>query len=320
MVRMDMPAMRAVVTGGAGFIGSHLVAGLLQEGYEVTVFDDFSTGRTANLAGVVAEVQVIEGDVRDQSALVGALRGATVVFHEAACASVSRSIEDPLFVHDVNATGTLAVLMAARMCDVPRFVYASSTAAYGEVDSLPVSEDAPTRPISPYGASKLAGENYCIAFAHAFGLPTIGLRYFNVFGPAQDPESQYAPVIPKFTMLLLRGEPLTIFGDGEQTRDFVYVSDVVRANILAARAPAEACGGVFNVASGVGRSINDVAAALELAVGQGRGVEHRDAPPGDIRHNVGDVSSAEKVLGFRAATHFVDGIRETVEWFRHQGG
>lgn len=309
------------MTGGAGFLGSHLVLGLLDNGYDVTVVDDFSAGHDSNLAGVASAIRIVRADVRDRSALGPALADVSVVFHQAACASVPRSVDNPQFVHDVNATGTLAMLTAARDASVSLFVYASSTAVYGDATpspESPVSEDMAARPLSPYGASKLAGESYCAAFHATYGLPTIALRYFNAFGPGQDPTSAYAAVIPRFVRALLDGRTPVIFGDGNQTRDFVYVDDVVNANLLAARAGHEAGGRAFNVATGVSRSINEVAANLLDIVGVAGELEHAEPVSGEIRHSVGDVRAARGALGFTASTPFREGLERTVEAIRRR--
>ncbi len=226
-----------LVTGGAGFIGSNLVRELLSRGFGVRVLDNLSTGRRENLSDVDGDVEVIEGDVRHLATVGRATEGVARVFHEAAIPSVARSVAAPLASHEANATGTLNVLIAARDAGAERVVYASSSSVYGDADRLPVTEDVPPRPISPYAVSKLAGEHYLAAFHASYGLPTVALRYFNVFGPRQDPASEYAAVVPRFATAALRGEPVTIYGDGEQSRDFTFVADVVEANILASEAP-----------------------------------------------------------------------------------
>jgi len=276
--------------------------------------DDFSTGRVENLRDVADDVQVIKGDIRDIETVAGALRGAKLLFHLAANASVARSVEDPLLIHELNASGTLGCLLAAKKAGVNRVVYASSTAVYGNAGKLPISEGARTQPLSPYGASKLAGENYCSAFTAALGLPTISLRYFNVFGPRQDPSSPYAAVIPRFISALIAHKPPTVFGDGEQTRDFIFVDDVVRANMLAAVAPDEALGQVFNIAAGVAHSIAELAHLLRGLLGGPEPV-YEEAIPGDIKHSLADVTEAERVLRFRASVPIEEGLRRTVDWF-----
>jgi UDP-glucose 4-epimerase len=311
---------RALVTGGGGFIGSNLTRGLLAEGYRVRVFDDFSTGREENLAEVAGDVDVVEGDVLDGHILERAARAVDVIFHLAAIPSVSRSVLDPMRSHQANATGTLAVLVAAKEAGVGRVVYASSSSVYGGIDALPLHEELPTLPISPYGVSKLAGENYCRAFTMSFGIPTISLRYFNVFGPRQDPTSEYAAVIPRFaTALLARASPV-IYGDGDQSRDFTFIDNVVRANVLAARAGEDAFGRSFNVAHGTRRSLNELLATLRSIIGIVEPqVTHAPPRPGDIRHSQADISEARRVLGYDPTTSFEEGLRRTVEWLAVAG-
>jgi UDP-glucose 4-epimerase len=302
-----------LVTGGAGFIGSHLVRALMETGAAVTVLDDLSAGGHPPPDGV----RLVRGDVRDAGALGEATRDRpSHVFHLAARASVPESIRDPATVHDVNATGTLRLLEAAVAGGARRFVYSSSTAVYGDTERLPVDESLPTRPTSPYGASKLAAEAYALAYRPSFGLGTVALRYFNVFGPGQDPRSEYAAVIPRFIDAYLSGSAPTIYGDGEQTRDFVFVHDVVRANLLAAVASDAALGRAYNVANGVARSVNELAESVRSLVGAEVAAVHADPRPGEIVHSVADVGRARDALGFEAETPFPDGLRTTVEWFR----
>jgi UDP-glucose 4-epimerase len=312
---------RCLVTGGAGFIGSALVTALVDRGMRVRIVDDLSTGRRVNLAGVEAHVEVLQGDVRDAAAVAEAIAGAEVVFHEAAIPSVARSIVDPLASHAVNATGTLNVLVAARDATVRRVVYASSAAVYGSAPQLPLHEGLPTRPISPYGATKLAGERYAEAFARTWGLETIALRYLNVFGPRQDQRSRYASAIPRFIAAAIAGEAPTIYGDGEQSRDFVFVEDVVRANLLAADAPAHASGRAFNIGSGVPRSVNDVLQSIHAIIPrQHASPVHEPPRRGETRESWSDISAARAVLGFEPRETFEIGLRRTVEWFAGRGG
>jgi len=301
-----------LVTGGAGFIGSHLVEALLAAGHAVRVLDDLSTGVAANVA---AGVELITGDVSD-AALVGrAIRGVEVVFHLAALASVQLSVEKPAESHRVCATGTLHVLDAARREGVRRVVYAGSASAYGIPVKDVQSEDDPTCPLSPYAAAKLAGETYCQAFTNTYGLETVRLRFFNVFGPRQRADSPYSGVIAIFVKVLGEGRTPTIFGDGEQTRDFVYVSDVVQALLLAAEKPGVS-GEAFNVGAGGGISLLRLVEALNSLLGTSISPRHADPRPGDIRHSRADVSRARRALGYEPKVPFEEGLRRTLAWYR----
>ncbi len=305
---------RVLVTGGAGFIGSHLVRRLVEEGDDVRVLDDLSTGKRENLLEVADSVELVEGDLRDPSALGRAVAGCECVFHEAALPSVPRSIVDPITSHEVNATGTLLVLEAARQAGVRRLVYAASSSAYGETETLPKSEDLPTSPLSPYGVSKLAGELYARVYAVVHGMETVSLRYFNVFGPRQDPDSPYAAVIPLFIARLSNGERPKIYGDGEQSRDFTYVENVVEANLLASKAAG--LGGVtVNVACGAQTTLNELAGLLGEILGGDATPEYSPPRPGDIRHSYADISTARRILGYRPRVDLRDGLRRTAEWF-----
>jgi nucleoside-diphosphate-sugar epimerase len=300
----------ALVTGGAGFIGAHLVAGLLARGWRVRVLDDLSSGRREALPAHPA-LEVVTGDVRDAAALARTLAGVEVVFHQAALRSVPRSMEDPFAYHDVNVTGTLRLLLAARGAGVRRLVAASSSSVYGDQRALPLHEGLLPRPVSPYGATKLAAEHYCAAFARHYGLETVSLRYFNVFGPGQDPLAEHAAVVPRFILAARRGQPLEIQGDGEQTRDFVYVDNVVAANLAAAEAPGVA-GEVFNVGAGTERSVLDVARGLEAILGRPLARRHVAPRPGDVRRTPADVTRARAGLGYAPAVDFAEGLRRTV--------
>jgi UDP-glucose 4-epimerase len=304
--------MRVLVTGGAGFIGSHLVRACLEAGDRVRVLDDFSTGREANLRDVRADVELLRGSVADFARVQAAVEGCEVVYHQAALPSVPRSIEEPLESHAANATGTLHVLEAARRSGVRRVVYAASSSAYGDTEVLPKTESMPTRPLSPYALQKLVGEEYARQYTQLFSLETASLRYFNVFGPRQDPNSPYAAVIPLFTRAAARGERPRIFGDGQQSRDFTYVADVVAANLAAARGPRESAGEVFNVACGGRVTLLELLERICKALDRPP-IEPIFEPPraGDVRHSQADVSKARRLLGWSARVSLDEGLRET---------
>jgi nucleoside-diphosphate-sugar epimerase len=305
---------RYLVTGGAGFIGSHIVDALVGRGDSVVVLDNLSTGRLANLDASRAGTELIEADVRDLDAVRLACRGAECVLHHAALASVPQSIADPVSAHEVNASGTLNVLVAAREAGIRRIVYASSASVYGDTPDRPIGEDRPLAPLSPYAVSKHIGELYCRVFWQLHGLETVALRYFNVFGPRQDPGSEYAAVIPKFIAALRRGESPVIFGDGEQTRDFVYVGNVVAANLLALNAP-KATGQVLNIAGGLRTSLNQLVAMMQRAVGADIPAVHGQPRPGEIRHSCADISRARELLGYQVSVPLPQGLARTAEWF-----
>lgn len=306
-----------LVTGGAGFIGSHIVTALVERGERVRVLDDLSTGTLRNLVHVQRAIEFIEGDASDPRVAAAAVDGIEVVFHQAALPSVSRSVEEPLDTHRQCVTSTVSLLDAARRADVRRFVYAASSSAYGNAQEASKSEGLPARPISPYAAAKLAGEFYCKAFAESFGLETVCLRYFNVFGPRQDPASPYSAVIPLFTTALLGGQRPTIFGDGAQSRDFTYVGNVVHGNLLAAQAPTEnVAGRVFNVA--MGRSITLLELLQLLNERMGTNISPRFEPPrtGDVLHSLADIRAARKYLGYQPQISSQEGLRRTVDYYR----
>ena len=300
-----------LVTGGGGFIGSNLVRGLLERGDTVRVLDNFATGNRDNLDGV--DVEVVEGELRSYERVHNAVRGAEVVFHLGALGSVPRSVQDPLTTSAVNVEGTLNVLLAARDEGVRRVVYASSSSVYGSAATLPAQEASPVDPISPYGVAKLAAERYCVSFSRVYeSFETVVLRYFNVFGPRQSPHSQYAAVVPLFLTAIAAGEPLTIFGDGEQSRDFTYVQNVVEANLRAAEAEG-ANGRIFNVAAGSPRSVNELIGTMSDLLG--KPAERRFEPPraGDLRDSYADISAAREILGWEPTVDFEDGLRRTAE-------
>jgi nucleoside-diphosphate-sugar epimerase len=304
--------VRVLVTGGAGFVGSNLARACLAAGERVRVLDDLSSGRRENLADVPGDLEWLEGSVADFDAVRRAVVDCEIVYHQAALPSVPRSVEDPLGTHAVNATGTLHVLEAARRAGVRRVVYAASSSAYGDTEALPKREDMPPQPLSPYALQKLVGEIYCRQYAVLYGLEAVSLRYFNVFGPRQSPDSPYAAVVPRFLRAALRGERPRIYGDGLQSRDFTFVADVVAANRAAAVAPASASGQVLNVARGQRVTLLELWAAVCAAVGcEPRQPCFEPARPGDVRHSEADVSRARELLGWQARTDLSEGLRLT---------
>lgn len=305
--------MNALVTGGAGFIGSHIVRGLLERGDRVRVLDNFSTGKRGNLAGL--DIEIVEADLRDASRLTSACRGIETVFHQAAFVSVPQSMQEPLNCFDVNVTGTASLLQAARKHGVKRVVFASSAAVYGDSDAYPLSEETPLRPLSPYAASKRVDEIYGQLYTASFGLEVVGLRYFNVYGPRQRPDSQYAAAVPIFIRRLLDGKPITIFGDGGQTRDLIYVGDVVRANLAAAAHPS-APGGVFNICTGLETRILDLVEILQDLFPSAPAPEFADPRAGDIYRSIGSPRKAAQTINFRAEVSLAEGLKNTVEWMR----
>jgi len=307
-----------VVTGGAGFIGSNIVARLVADGHEVRVVDDLSTGKERNLAAVADDIRLHTGDICDEGLLRQAFEGAECVFHQAALASVPRSIDDPVGSNRANVEGTLKVLVAARDCGVRRVVYASSSSVYGDTPTLPKREDMIPAPMSPYAVSKLAGEYYCGVFNDTFGLETVSLRYFNVYGPHQDPESQYAAVIPIFLQRIASGEKPTVFGDGEQSRDFTFVDDVVEANLRAAHAEG-AAGAVCNIGRGERHTLNRLIELLECCLGREVTPEYGDPRPGDVKHSMAAIERARETIGYDPVVPFEEGLGRTVEWFSSEG-
>jgi len=305
---------RALVTGGAGFIGSHLVRALLREGFRVRVLDNFATGRPENLHGLdTTRLEVQEGDIRDPQAVTAAVQGMALVFHQAAFISVPASMEDPLTCHAVNATGTAQLLEAARRAGVDKVVLASSAAVYGDSDDFPLQETLPTRPLSPYAATKAANETYARLYTAAFGLPVTALRYFNVYGPRQRADSPYAAAIPIFAQRMLTGQPPTIFGDGGQRRDFVFVEDVAQANLRAAECP-EADGEVLNICTGQEISLLELIATLQELIPDAPQPVFAPPRPGDIYRSVGDPAKARRLLGFYPQTSLHTGLHAVVQW------
>jgi UDP-N-acetylglucosamine/UDP-N-acetylgalactosamine 4-epimerase len=313
--------MRYLITGGAGFIGSHLVEHLLEQGQDVVVLDDFSTGRRENLAPFQGRLDVVEASITDYDACRRAVEGADRVLYQAALGSVPRSIDNPQHTHDVNATGTLNVLRAAVDAGVKRVVFAASSSAYGDTEELPKHEGMPTRPRSPYAVTKVMGEHYCRAFHASYGLETVALRYFNVFGPRQDPASQYAAVVPLFVSAAIAGRQPTIFGDGEQSRDFTYFANVVEANLLACDAGPDALGQVFNVGAGDRITINQLWATIRSLVGADVEPVYAPPRPGDVRASLAAMDRAGESLGYAPRIDVEEGLRRTVEWYvaRHVG-
>jgi len=304
----------ALVTGGAGFIGGHLVNGLLTGGWSVRVIDDLSTGAERNLADVIDRIDFIRGDIRDARALERAMDGTEVVFHQAAVPSVPRSVAEPLMTNSVNVDGTLQVLETARNTGVRRVVYAASSSAYGDTEILPKVETLPATPQSPYALQKYTGEMYCRLYHDLYGLETVSLRYFNIFGPRQDPNSDYAAVIPSFVSAALAGRPPVIYGDGNQTRDFTYVGNAVQANLLAADAE-QASGSVINVAAGTRTSVNDLWTGIREIVGFDSEARYEAARAGDVRDSLADLSRAVNLLEYDPAVSLEEGLRRTIASF-----
>ena len=305
--------MKALVTGGGGFIGSNVVRALLARGDEVRVLDNFATGSRANLAGLESDVQLVEGDLRSYERVHAAVRGAEVVFHQGALPSVPRSVQDPLTTTAVNIEGTLNVLLAARDEGVRRIVNASSSSVYGNTGTLPRVETQAPDPISPYAVAKLAAERFCTSFTRVYGMEIVSLRYFNVFGPRQDPTSQYAAVVPRFIRAIADDEPVTIYGDGDQSRDFTFVDNVVGANLLAADAP-EVGGEILNVATGDSVTVNALADAIGAMLGKPVEKAYESAREADVRASWADVGQAKRLLGYEMRVDFAEGLRRTADY------
>ncbi len=314
----DVSNAKFLVTGGAGFIGSSIVETLLERGARlVRVLDDFSTGRRSNIASILSSIELVEGDLRDMAAVECAVEGIDFILHQGAIPSVPRSIDDPVLTTEVNVGGTTNVLTAAARARVKRVVFASSSSVYGDSIQLPKQEDMALNTLSPYAASKGAGELFCRSFHEVFGLETVALRYFNIFGPKQDPKSQYAAVIPRFITALKNDEPVPVYGDGLQTRDFTYVGNVIEANLRACFAQG-AAGGRFNIGCGEQISLLDLARGMAEAMGKPLRVEHLPERIGDVRHSRADISRARSVLGYEARYGLQAGLEKTVEHFLKQ--
>jgi len=308
-----------LITGAAGFIGSNLAHALVERGEQVCGVDNLSHGRRENLAPILGRMDFREADITDMAAMRSACRQVDYVLHQAALGSVPRSIADPLGTNDANVLGTLCVLQAAKEAGVKRVVYAASSSAYGDTPTLPKHEDMAANPISPYGVSKYAGELYAQSYSRVMGLETVSLRYFNVFGPRQHPTSEYAAVIPRFIRAMLAGTSPTIYGDGNQSRDFTYIDNVISANLLACEAPAQHVSGrVFNVAAGAKYTLHELYAALQLLTGFRGKPTHAPNRAGDVRDSLADTTAAEQAMGYRTLVDFKEGLRRTVEWYRQE--
>ena len=308
--------MRALVTGGAGFIGSHIVEELLRGGASVRVLDNFSSGKRANLASFQGDLEIQSGDLRDDEAVKAAMRAIDLVFHLAAFISVPQSMLEPQECFAINVAGTVTLLEAARQAGVRKVVLSSSTAVYGNTDKFPTGEEAPLKPLSPYALSKQVNELYARLYTQTFNLPVIALRYFNVYGPRQQPDSAYAAAIPIFAHRLVHGEPITIFGDGKQSRDFIFVKDVVRANLLASES--NAAGEAFNICTGHETTLLDLLEGLSEVSPLQPTVRFEAPRPGDIYRSLGNPEKAAAALGFRAGTSLANGLAQTVEWMKNQ--
>lgn len=306
--------MKVLVTGGAGFIGGHLIDALLAQNAEVRVIDNFSTGKRENIDRVRNRVDFIEADICDPEAIARAVHGVELVFHEAAIPSVSRSVADPVASNQANVGGTVSVLNAARLAGVRKLVYAASSSAYGDTPTLPKIETMTPRPMSPYAISKLAGEQYVTVFGKLYGFETVSLRYFNVFGPRQDPKSEYAAVIPRFVTTILAGQRPVIFGDGEQTRDFCFIENTVSANLLAAKATTH--GEVVNVACGARVSLNALIGLINEELGTDVKPEYAPGRPGDVRDSLADITAAQKLLGYEVLFDLRAGLKKAIDWYR----
>lgn len=311
---------KVLVTGGAGFIGSHLTEALLKQGHLVRVIDNYSTGKKENLIFDKSYpfLEIVEGDIRDLKTCREVIEGIEYVFHQAAIPSVQRSLEDPLTTHSVNVGGTLNLLLASKEAGVFRFIYASSSSVYGDTPTLPKTEEMPPHPLSPYALQKYIGEQYCQLFSKLYGLETVSLRYFNIFGPKQDPTSIYSAVIPRFINALLDGRPPVIYGDGEQSRDFTYIENVVQANLLAMEIE-RLHGEVINIACGERTSLNQLLNILKKILGSTISPIHEEARKGDVKHSLADIQKAKRILGYEPQVDIHMGLIKTIEYFQKKG-
>ncbi len=305
-----------LVTGGAGFIGSNICRKLLAQDCFVRVIDNLLTGKKENLAGIIETIDFIQADMGDYELARAAMKDVDVVLHQGALPSVPRSVDDPAATHQHCLNATFTLLLAACDAGIKRFVYASSSSAYGDTPTLPKIETMQPQPLSPYAAAKLAGEYYCTVFCKVFGLETISLRYFNVFGPHQDPTSQYAAAIPAFVTAILKDTPPTVYGDGEQSRDFTYVDNVVEANLLAARAK-KTSGEVVNIACGQAVTVNEVIGIINELLGKNIKPIYTDPRPGDVKHSLADITLAKKTIGFEPVVPFAEGLQKSIDWYRN---
>lgn len=304
-----------LVTGGAGFIGSNICRKLISQGCFVRVIDNLLTGKKSNLSDIIDKIEFIEADMGDENVARKAVKDIDVVLHQGALPSVPKSIDNPTATHKHCVDATFTLLLAARDAGIKRFVYAASSSAYGDTPTLPKTETMLTKPLSPYAAAKLAGEYYCSVFYRSFGLETVSLRYFNVFGPYQDPTSQYAAAIPAFVTSILKDEPPTIYGDGEQSRDFTYIDNVVEANLLAARTE-QTAGEVINIACGQRVTVNEIIHMINEFVGKKVKPIYTDPRPGDVKHSLADISLAERLIGYKPKVSFQEGLRLAIDWYR----
>jgi nucleoside-diphosphate-sugar epimerase len=307
-----------LVTGGAGFIGSNISKELVRSGHEVAILDNLATGKMENIVEIIKKIKFIGGDLRDLPTARKACEGADYILHLGALPSVQRSVEDPAKSTEVNVMGTINILIAAKDAKVKRLVYAASSSAYGDTPVLPKIEDMKENPLSPYATSKLAGEHYCKVFTQIYGIETVSLRYFNVFGPQQDPTSHYSAVIPRFITSMLKGESPVIYGDGAQSRDFTFVENVIHANILAATTTnKEAVGKMMNIACGEATSLNDMIEILNGFLGASIKAKYQEARLGDVKHSLADISRAKRLIGFAPKVAFKEGLKKTLDWYRN---
>jgi nucleoside-diphosphate-sugar epimerase len=304
-----------LITGGAGFIGSNIAKTLVAKGEKVKILDNFNTGKKDNIAEFIDEIEVIDGDFTNEKMVQSALKQVDVVFHQGAIPSVPKSIQNPIESNHANVSGTLQLLQGAVEAKVSRFIYAASSSTYGDSETLPKHEQLPGNPMSPYAVSKYAGELYCKVFHNLYGLETVSLRYFNVFGPRQDPNSKYAAVIPSFIKAMLNDQPPTIFGDGTQSRDFTFIDNVVSANLLAANAP-KLQGESVNIGGGASIDLNSLVDEINSLLGKHIQASYGPERPGDVKHSLADIHLAEKLIAYRPTVSFREGLRQTVEWFK----